>query len=304
MNNTKISIIVPIYNTEKYLNRCVDSILSQSFEDFELLLIDDGSKDKSGTICDEYAKRDKRVRVFHKENGGVSPARNLGLEQACGEWVAFVDADDEITEGYLNISKQFENADVIQKPYVIIKDSKEKNKYNQEIFVLRKKDEIFQYYVQKRNNALWDKLIKMKLIGDRRFNTELSIGEDFLFFLSLLPKVRIWAFDNVGSYRYFIRKGSAMQSVNLEKRIEIIWENIQHVQKLTETNELKFLQKSIVYKTYVSFLYNYRNELNDEQTGKLKEMFYKMRSRELKYVNLKTKMKLLFCKAKFMVMYD
>lgn len=83
----KISVIVPVYNTEKYLHRCVDSILAQTFTDFELLLIDDGSTDSSGAICDEYAQKDSRVRVFHKENGGASSARNLGLDNATGEWI-------------------------------------------------------------------------------------------------------------------------------------------------------------------------------------------------------------------------
>ena len=92
----KISVIVPVYNAEKYLHRCVDSILTQTFTDFELLLINDGSKDKSGAICDEYAAKDSRVRVFHKENGGVSSARNLGLDNAKGEWITFVDSDDWI----------------------------------------------------------------------------------------------------------------------------------------------------------------------------------------------------------------
>ena len=99
--NPKISIIVPVYNVEQYLPRCIDSILNQSFADFELLLIDDGSRDKSGAICDEYAAKDSRIRVFHKENGGVSSARNLGLDNACGEWLAFVDSDDIIKENYL-----------------------------------------------------------------------------------------------------------------------------------------------------------------------------------------------------------
>lgn len=91
-----ISVIVPVYNTENYLHRCIDSILAQTFTNFELLLIDDGSKDASGTICDEYAAKDKRVRVFHKENGGVSSARNLGLDHARGEWITFCDADDVV----------------------------------------------------------------------------------------------------------------------------------------------------------------------------------------------------------------
>lgn len=94
MENPKISVIVPVYNAEKYLHRCMDSILAQTFTDFELLLIDDGSKDQSGAICDEYARKDERVRVWHKENGGVSSARNVGLDNARGEWVTFSDSDD------------------------------------------------------------------------------------------------------------------------------------------------------------------------------------------------------------------
>lgn len=100
MNNPKISVIVPVYNVEKYLRRCIDSILAQTFTDFELLLIDDGSKDNSRDLCDGYAMKDERVRVFHKKNGGVSSARNLGLDNAKGEWVSFVDADDYLDNCY------------------------------------------------------------------------------------------------------------------------------------------------------------------------------------------------------------
>lgn len=100
MNNPLISVIVPVYNSEKYLHRCIDSILSQTYTNFELLLVDDGSRDRSAAICDEYALKDSRVRVFHKENGGVSSARNLGLDNANGEWVAFVDSDDWVEKNY------------------------------------------------------------------------------------------------------------------------------------------------------------------------------------------------------------
>ena len=94
MSNPKISVIIPVYNAESTLRRCVDSFLAQTFTDFECLLINDGSKDRSGEICDEYVARDSRVKVFHKENGGVSSARNVGLDNATGEWIAFVDSDD------------------------------------------------------------------------------------------------------------------------------------------------------------------------------------------------------------------
>ncbi|HFU5892253.1 TPA: glycosyltransferase family 2 protein, partial [Enterococcus faecium] len=90
----EISIIVPIYNVEQYLRKCVDSILAQTFTDFEVILVDDGSPDNSGAICDEYAKLDSRVRVIHKENGGLSDARNAGIEIAKGKYLGFVDSDD------------------------------------------------------------------------------------------------------------------------------------------------------------------------------------------------------------------
>ena len=91
-----ISVIIPVYNAEKHLRRCIDSILAQTFTDIELLLVDDGSKDKSGIICDKYAAKDSRIRVFHKENGGVSSARNMGIDEAKGDWLSFIDSDDWI----------------------------------------------------------------------------------------------------------------------------------------------------------------------------------------------------------------
>lgn len=91
-----ISVIVPVYKAEKYLHRCVDSILAQTYTNFELILVDDGSPDNSGAICDEYAVKDSRVRVFHKKNGGVTAARADGVNISKGEWITFVDADDTI----------------------------------------------------------------------------------------------------------------------------------------------------------------------------------------------------------------
>ena len=90
----KISIIVPVYNAEQWLERCIESIVAQTYADWELLLVDDGSNDRSGDICDRYAASDPRIQAFHKPNGGVSSARNLGLDHAQGEWITFVDSDD------------------------------------------------------------------------------------------------------------------------------------------------------------------------------------------------------------------
>ncbi len=102
----KISVIVPVYKVEKYLARCVDSIIDQTYKNLEIILVDDGSPDGCGAMCDEYAKKDERIKVIHKENGGLSSARNAGLDIATGDYIAFVDSDDRITpDAYENLLK-------------------------------------------------------------------------------------------------------------------------------------------------------------------------------------------------------
>lgn len=101
--NPQISVIIPVYNAEKTLNRCLNSIIAQDFKDFEVLLVDDGSTDDSGKICDEYAAKDDRFKVFHKKNGGASSARNIGLDNAKGEYITFCDADDYTEANWLDV---------------------------------------------------------------------------------------------------------------------------------------------------------------------------------------------------------
>ena len=103
MENKLISIIVPVYNVEEYLKQCLDSILEQTFSDYEVILVNDGSTDNSGLICQEYAEKDSRIRYFEKENGGLSDARNYGIEQAQGEYLTFVDSDDFLDKMHLNV---------------------------------------------------------------------------------------------------------------------------------------------------------------------------------------------------------
>lgn len=295
MDNPKISVIVPVYNVERYLRRCIDSILAQTFTDFELLLIDDGSKDSSGEICDEYAAKDSRIIVFHKENGGVSSARNVGLDNVRGEWVAFVDADDKISDGYFHICEEHENADVVVKPFYIIKE-KEKKYYGNKVKVIDSREDIFRYFVRKRVHALWDAIFKKSLITSKRFNTDVSIGEDYLFFLSVLPNVKSLAFDSKGPYHYFVRQGSAMQATEERRMISILWENIINVKNLTEADDMKVLQKGIIYKSHVYLLYLYRNGLNLDEKCRLKKIFKEMNISDLLYVDIKTKIKLVLCK--------
>lgn len=202
-----VSIIVPVYNAEKYLNRCIDSILSQTMADFELLLIDDGSKDESGHICDEYAENDARVRVFHKPNGGVSSARNLGLDNAKGEWITFVDADDVIRACFSDIDWNILSEDLICFPsYSIYDDST--------VFLnsIERRDGIYMpaksfycgilYEVVLRTT--WSKLFKHSLIDDLRFNENIKIGEDQLYILQYLYKTKSIRYESgIAFYDYY-----------------------------------------------------------------------------------------------------
>ena len=107
----QFSVILPIYNVEKYLAECIESVLSQSFKDYELILVDDGSKDGSGRICDEYAQKDSRIKVLHKENGGLSDARNYGTERASGDYIVYIDSDDYVvsTEFLSDLNEKIAN---------------------------------------------------------------------------------------------------------------------------------------------------------------------------------------------------
>lgn len=191
----KISIVVPVYNTEQYLRQCIDSILVQTFKDFELLLIDDGSIDGSGVICDEYAEKDFRVQVFHKENGGVSSARNMGLDNVRGEWVIFCDSDDcwcEITALELLYSIAVKNGiDIIRGDYKYV-DDKGEELYCRQITKSKKdisnkviSNFIFLNEVVQGEYYLWLCLIRKQVVEDIRYNEKKIYLEDAEFFLSL-----------------------------------------------------------------------------------------------------------------------
>ena len=204
-----ISIIVPIYNTEKYLDRCIQSILAQTYTDFELLLIDDGSTDSSGVICDRYAELDSRVRVFHKENGGVSSARNLGLDNAIGEWITFVDSDDFVYQDWLanyDISNSINPDLICQGVECSIKlsssDRNEKYSFN---FGGLIKDGLLLLHEYHILGYVFIKLFKKNIIDAYRirFDEQLKFKEDELFVLSYMTHCEtMLSFKKIGYYYY------------------------------------------------------------------------------------------------------
>lgn len=222
----KISVIVPIYGVEKYLQRCIDSLLKQTYTDYELILVDDGSPDSCPIICDEYAKRDKRIKVIHKENGGLSDARNTGMQEATGEYIVFVDSDDWVCDDYLEKLLQAisdTEADICeceviyaygdeQKPMQI---SKALDIYSAEQSLkLLMEDRVFHQYV-------WNKIYRREVIGDILFPKG-KTNEDEFWTYQIFGKAKKIIKIQAALYFYFQRPDSIMGSAYSIKRLDAL----------------------------------------------------------------------------------
>lgn len=225
----KLSIIVPIYKTEPYLRRCIDSILAQTFTDFELILVDDGSPDNCPAICDEYAKNDPRIVVIHKENGGISDARNAGLDIAQGEFIGFVDSDDFIHRQTYEIALKIaleQKADVVQWSYEQFHNIHE---LNSDYFIqmagincniVDSQYIVENYYHEKRfliHHVLWTKIYKSNIFDSIRFPKGV-INEDSYVLLQTLDASRKYVIIEEKFYYYYQRLDSIMHVEYSPKR--------------------------------------------------------------------------------------
>lgn len=202
----KISVIIPVYNAEPYLHQCIDSILAQSFTNYEILLIDDGSKDKSSEICDEYAVKDSRIKVFHKENGGVSSTRNLGIDKAQGKWITFVDSDDFLGNSYLNdLLTNSESCELVVCGLSCINSKNVFSPPHVDKINISKKSAILDKIITNLYfTGPYSKLFRTDIIqSDKiRFNTHFRLSEDLLFLLTYLSKIQIIHLVQNCSYHY------------------------------------------------------------------------------------------------------
>ena len=226
-----VSIIVPVYNAEKNIGRCIESVLSQTFKDFELILIDDGSKDNSGKICDEYAARDARIRVIHKDNSGVSDTRNQGIMLAKGEYLQFIDSDDWITPDatghFVRMAQEYSCDMVIADFYRVIGERvSKKGAIEKERLLTR--DEYATYMMQKPADfyygVLWNKFFKRSLIEKYGIKMDNSISwcEDFIFNLEYIRNISLVYVMKVPVYYYVKTKGSLVsQGMSIKKTIQM-----------------------------------------------------------------------------------
>ena len=268
------SVIVPVYNVEKYLKECVDSILSQTFTDFELLLVNDGSKDSSGVICEEYEQKDNRVKVIHKANGGQSTARNCGLEQAQGEYVIFLDSDDffTTTEFFADLQKMTaEERDVIIFRYykyygenrqkdcnISLKDIAFENK-GELIASLVKRDAFF--------CSCWSKCVSLRLLKENgiKFDENLHC-EDMDWYYSVVEKANRFALIDKPYVNYRQRENSVTSTLNVkffEDNIVTIkrwWERFDAKEEGLEKEALLSSLAKLYCNLLISYLRN-RKEL-------------------------------------------
>lgn len=228
----KVSVIVPVYRVEQYIRECLDSIKKQTFTDWECLLIEDGSPDKSGKICDEYAKDDTRFRVFHVENGGVSRARNIGLDYMSGEWVMFVDSDDAIAENTLEIClKQVEKERLDMLQFSFSRDKSDLGFHDGvRTNVLYLKD-----YIDSRKLlvCIAGSLLNTTILrsNNLRFDSSLKLAEDQLFLFSYMNKAkRLQKIDNV-LYWYRVNDKSATHSLKTEDMTNSIHQLVEYKRK-------------------------------------------------------------------------
>lgn len=222
MNNIPlVSIIVPVYNIEKYISKCIESVLSQTFKDWELILVDDGSTDNSGKICDEYALKDNRIKVIHKENEGVTATRDKGVKEAQGEFLFFIDGDDYITDNALEllINKQKENdADLVRGSLCSIKeDGIIKCKY----IVTNDIDNINNWYKYINNISgwnIWNNLIRTSIYKNCvRISNEVLIGEDLIASSQLAIQLKSISKCTTITYFYVQRNSSVMHSIEKDQ---------------------------------------------------------------------------------------
>ncbi len=245
----KISIVVPVYNVEKYLKRCIDSLIRQTYENIEIVLVNDGSKDNSGLICDALAEMDSRIRVFHKKNGGLSDARNYGIEHASGDYLCFVDSDDYISCDYCMKMYEIaikEDADIVICQY----DRFEGERFNdsseqKDNYIICDKHEALKNLYSREGELYtlaWNKLYKKSVIGDIRYPVGLVNEDEFTTYKFILNSEKIVVLDSV-LYYYFRNENSITTANKYMENMDVFKALRERKKVLQECNNMSDIIK-------------------------------------------------------------
>jgi glycosyltransferase involved in cell wall biosynthesis len=260
----KISVVVPVYNVENYLQRCIDSIIAQSYKNLEIIIVNDGSTDKSGEICDNYKKQDIRIKVIHKENGGLSSARNVGIEASTGEYIAFVDSDDwivgDIYEHCINIFET-EQCDVVDFKVVFddggINQYNSSDSYNTRIIDEREvlHDYLFRGQTEKAPFSACRKLYKLRLFDTVRF-PDGKINEDIATNYRVLTNCKKMVISNKIGYHYFQNSVSTTRNGLMKRDFDLLYacEELQVLTQNAKDDDIKYLVQVKYARSYFSLL--------------------------------------------------
>ena len=248
-----VSIIVPIYKVEQYLDLCVRTILQQSYENLEIILVDDGSPDRCGTICDEFAKQDNRIKVIHKSNGGLSDARNVGIDLAAGDYVTFVDSDDylmpDMIENLMNIIVR-EHADIAQCGYIRTKSNCiERAERSQVQYKLYGKNRMSAFFKESQIRTMaCGKIYKKSLFNEIRFPVG-RLYEDVFTTYKLIHEADSVAVTNYIGYVYRINESSITMSEFSPKKLDSVYGTIERAEFIEKNypNLRKQAYSGIVY---------------------------------------------------------
>lgn len=268
-----VSVIVPVYNGEKYIDTCMKCLLAQTYSKIEIILVNDGSKDNSGRICDRYAKENPNVKVVHKSNGGLSSARNAGIEASTGEFLYFYDVDDEITPELVkdNVElAQKHNADVVlfcfwyyveDRKELIPNQMKETFIGNAQDFFDHALTEVIQKEIF---NAPWNKMVRRSVMEENRirFNTDYPIYEDVIFASEIFPKVQKIVVNKEMYYKYYVRSSGSL---------------------ITRYYPNLFDAVSLYYKNIVQYCDKYAN--HDAQLERFNYLYFRLITAHLKQVS-------------------
>lgn len=284
-SNPLFSVIIPCYNVENYIARTINSVLEQTFNDFEIILVNDGSVDNTGKILDEYLKKDTRIKVIHQKNRGVSEARNTGIREAKGEYIYFLDGDDYVSTSYFeDMSKIIlkNNLEIIISPYYIEKNNKKfllisniKEKYYNRDFILKN---LFTRKICKA--AIGTSLIKKEIIVKNNifFNEKLSYSEDYHFIIRIFFKAKNFYYTNKPYFTYVQREGSAINSKLNLKRLDTLKALIDL------ENNLNIENKNLKNYFYLFYAINFIGNIN--VLSKQKDLKKESRNLYLKELNL------------------
>lgn len=243
----KVSIVVPVYNVEKYLRKCVESIINQTFSDLEIILVDDGAEDMSGKMCDDFGDKDSRIRVLHKKNGGLSDARNAGLQVATSEYVLFIDSDDYIAPNMVERLYELHmkyNVDMSTCGVYNVYSSGEKAQYGEiEEFVCGNVEAYAHILVGKKiPGTICNKLMKREKIKDLRFPVG-KLYEDAFFTIFLMQNIEKVAVTTEPLYYYFHRVGSITTTPFKKKDMDVV-EAYQQTMDLVKEKYPKIIREA------------------------------------------------------------